>query len=115
MAIVAAVVGVALVVRSAVGSWFTSDDLVFLGEATEMPLGRSFLTEPIYDHFSPWHRGLDAVVVLRLPLDWAVPTAITVVLVVVVLGLAWAVLGRLTSGPVRVVGFALLALSPIFQ
>ncbi len=55
-------VGGAWIVALCAGSFFTTDDHVFFAQAREQPFGRHFLSEPIYDHFSPWHRLADHVV-----------------------------------------------------
>ena len=49
-------VGGAWIVVLCAGSFFTTDDHVFFAQARELPFGWHFLSEPIYDHFSPWHR-----------------------------------------------------------
>ncbi len=55
-------VGGAWIVALCAGSYFTTDDHVFFAQARELPFGWSFLSAPIYDHFSPWHRLADQVV-----------------------------------------------------
>ena len=47
--------GAAAIVLAAHRSYFTTDDHVFFAQDAETSFGLRFLTEPIYDHFSPWH------------------------------------------------------------
>jgi len=111
-ATIAAAVGIVLSTR---GSYFTTDDHVFFAQALEQPFGLHFLTEPIYDHFSPWHRLQDHLIVsvthqgwwlaLTISLLWHAACVAAFTLVV------RSIVGRHPAGTLVCIVFAL---SPVF-
>jgi hypothetical protein len=97
------------------GSFFTTDEHVFFAQASEMEFGWRFLSEPIYDHFSPWHRLLDHAVAELTDQGWWLALAISLAWYAATLAL-FAVLVRSLVGDhwAGTAAIVVLALSPVF-
>jgi hypothetical protein len=100
-----AVLGVAAAVWSTRGFFLFNDDYLFLGQADRTPLGFGYLTEGLFQHFSPVSRLLNAMAVGVLPehgwvaravmlLLYAAYVGAVLMLSVVLIGRTW--LGLLT-------------------
>lgn len=115
-AVVVVAVAVASVCWAALGSFYTTDDHVFFWQAREQSFGLRFLTEPIYDHLSPWHR-LNHHIAGALGGDYAWwPTALVAIgWCLATLGAGWLLVRELAEArrAVAPVGLALLAVSPV--
>jgi hypothetical protein len=96
-------------------SFFTTDDHVFFAQARELPLDGHFLTEPIYDHFSPWHRLLDHVVSATTDQGWWLALIISLLWFAIALFAFAALVRRLVGAhPAGLAAVVLFALSPVF-
>ena len=75
-----AVLGVAAAVWSTRGFFLFNDDYLFLGQADRTPFGFTYLTEGLFQHFSPVSRLLDAMAIAVLPEHGWVVRAVLLVL-----------------------------------
>ena len=111
-AIVAGAVGIVLSTR---GSYFTTDDHVFFAQALEQPFGLHFLTDPIYDHFSPWHRLQDQLIASVTHQGWWLALTISLLWYAACVGaftlVVRSIVGRHPAGTLVCIVFAL---SPVF-
>lgn len=104
-------VGGAWVAALTAGSFFTTDDHVFFAQAREMTFGLRFLTEPIYDHFSPWHRVADHVVSSLTHQGWWLAMVISLGWYAACVAVFGAIVRRLGGSWIFV---AVFALSPVW-
>lgn len=66
------------------------DDFVFLGQAQDSDLTRDYLTEPLFNHFSPVTRAINWLVAGHLAAHpWLVPFTVCALVVAVVLATVW--------------------------
>ena len=87
MAPLAGAVGVAWLIATTSGSFFTSDDHVFFAQDRAMPFGWRYLSEPTNDHFAVWPRLLDHVVASTTDQGWWLAMGIGLALYGLTLGL----------------------------
>jgi len=112
---VATIVGAMGIVLATKGSYFSTDDHIFFGQAVEQPFGWHFLSEPINDHFSPWHRLQDELVVSLTHQGWWLALTISLLwyagCVTALALLVRSIIGRHPAGTLVCIVFAL---SPVF-
>ena len=86
------------------------DDFVFLGQAQDNDLTRSYLTEPLFTHFSPVTRALDWLAAGHVAAHpWLVPVTVCALVVAVVLCSVWWLVALFGRTPAALVGCVLLA------
>jgi hypothetical protein len=85
-----AVAAAAVLVTLSRGVFLFWDDFVFLGEARESNLSRSYLADPLFRHFSPVVRLVNLLVVGSIPdHPWVIPLVQFVLLTLVASSVVW--------------------------
>lgn len=107
--------GVVWLVALTAGSYFTTDDHVYFAQANEQPFGWEFLSDPVFDHFTPWHRLHDHVVSSLTDQGWWLAQLIAAAWYAAAV-VAFAVLVRRLVGahPGGALAIGAFALSPVF-